>query len=171
MGFSLIFVRLDGDDGADADRDGLRRFLAARGLRAPTGPGVGELTGVDGELLAFDGRWTDLHLDPLDKSEPLSGGIWHASLSPQECDFVFDLCVAAGWLIVNPQGDPEILVPGGTHTPEQLPSYLAEAGETAVYVGSGAELRQALTSDFTAFLAYRDQVLDESRRGTGRAAP
>ncbi len=167
MGFSLIFMGLDGDRARDADRDGLRRFLNERGLRAPDGPQADQLVDAAGDALAFDGDWSDLHIDPLDHPKPLSGGVWHAGLSAQECDFVYDLCVAAGWLIVNPQGEPDMIVPGGTHTAEQL-SPLTDVGESVAFVGSGAELRLILTRGFRAFLAYRDQVLGREHRDDAR---
>ena len=134
MGFSLIFVRVQGDERRDADRDAVAAFLEARGLRAVDSDGQGSLlVDADGQALSFDGHWADLHLDPLDQEEPLSGGIDHASLSEEETTFIHELCVAAGFLIVNPQGSPTYVVAGANHAPEDVPD--PEDGVTEILDG------------------------------------
>jgi hypothetical protein len=80
MGFGLMFVRLKDPEMLDADRVGLAEFLASQGLTSSDE--TGELVRIsDGEALAFDGRWTDLHLDSLTQEEPVTGGIDHATLT------------------------------------------------------------------------------------------
>lgn len=160
MGFSLMFMRIDGDEQVDADRGALSDFLDRNGLRIVAGPFAGELFDRSDRPLAFDGRLSDLHLDPLDQEGPVGGGISHASISDAECAFVYDLCVAAGFMIFNPQGDPVYIVPGGNHAPEAIAS-LAPPAEI-LHVGSGEELSHALTGNFDAFVAYRERVLRAS---------
>lgn len=157
MGFSLMFLRTSGDAQADADRAGLAAFLERRGLAvAPSSDSIHHLSGADGPL-RFDGQWTDLHLDPLDQEGPVGGGIWHATLSDEECAFIHDLCVAGRLLVVNPQGAPLYVVPGGTHEPEELPTGHGDAG--VAWVAGPSELQQALTGGFEAFREFRDRVI------------
>ncbi|MGO4205288.1 hypothetical protein AB4Z09_26830 [Rhodococcus sp. TAF43] len=161
MGFSLIFVRVQGDEQRDADRDAVAAFLETRGLRAAGSAGRGSLlVDADGQALSFDGHWTDLHLDPLDQEEPLSGGIDHASLSDEETTFIYELCVAAGFLIANLQGNPTYVVPGANHAPEDVPDR-----EDIDWVNSAAELRQALAGNFDDFRAWRDRVVAQYADG------
>ena len=156
MGFSLMFMRTDRDAQADGDREALRAFLDSRGLQVKAGPYGGEIVDTDDKALTFDGHFTDLSLDPLDKDEPISGGIDHATLSDQECAFIYDLCIAAGFLIVNPQGEPLFIVPGGNHTADQVP----DGGEVA-WVTSPAELVEALSGNFQRFLDFKRQVIGD----------
>lgn len=156
MGFSLIFVATDGDEQRDADRAALADFLGERGLHVEGDEGSSPLVDASGAPLAFDGALSDLHLDPLHQEGPLTGGIWHATLSDEEGAFVYDLCAAAGFLLANPQGDPLYVVPVGTHTPEQVP----DLDDTA-WVASGADLQKALSDDFDDFRAYRDKVIGQ----------
>lgn len=161
MGFSLIFVRVQGDEQRDADRDAVAAFLGARGLRSAESDGRGSLlVDAGGRALSFDGYWTDLHLDPLDQEEPLSGGIDHASLSDEETTFIYELCVAAGFLIANPQGNPTYLVPGANHAPEDVPD-----PEDVDWVNSSAELRRALAGGFDDFSEWRDRVVAQYADG------
>ncbi|MFI6430294.1 hypothetical protein [Rhodococcus oryzae] len=161
MGFALIFVRVQGDEQRDADRDAVAAFLEARGLRAMDSDGQGSLlVDADGQALSFDGHWTDLYLDPLDQEEPLSGGIDHASLSDEETTFIYELCMAAGFLIANPQGNPTYVVPGATHAPGDVPD-----PEDMVWVNSAAELRQALAGNFDDFRDWRDRVVAQYADG------
>lgn len=158
MGFSLIFMRVKGNQELDADREGLAAFLAARKLTvAPSTDATHHLAGPDGEL-TFDGAWTDLHLKPLDHDGYVTGGVWHATLSDEECAFIYDLCVAGRMLIVNPQGDPQIVVPGRTHALADLAPDIPE--DEIAWVDSAEELSEALSGNFEAFLAYRKRVLD-----------
>jgi hypothetical protein len=161
MGFSLIFVRVQGDEQRDADRDAVAAFLESRGLRAADSDGQGSLlVDADGQALAFDGHRTDLHLDPLDQEEPLSGGIDHASMSDEETTFIYELCVAAGFLIANPQGNPTYLVPAANHAPEDVPD-----PEDMGWVNSAAELRQALAGNFDDFRKWRNRAVAQYAHG------
>ncbi|MDV6268715.1 hypothetical protein [Rhodococcus globerulus] len=156
MGFSLTFMRIKQDEQVDADRGGVADFLERRGLQLVAGRYGGEIFDLDGKPLSFDDRFSDLYLDPLDKSDPLSGGIFHASLTGAECEFIYELCVAAGFMIVNPSGDPTFLVPQRNHAPEDLPEL-----DDVAWVESAAELLQALTGSFDEFRAYRNKVLSQ----------
>ncbi len=161
MGFSLIFVRVQGDEQRDADRDAVAVFLESRGLRAADSDGQGSLlVDADGQALAFDGHWTDLHLDPLDQEAPVSGGIDHASLSDEETTFIYELCVAGGFLIANPQGNPTYLVPGANHAPEDVPD-----PEDVGWVNSASDLRQALAGNFDDFRRWRNRVVGQYADG------
>ena len=84
------------------DREGLRTFLADHVLHVHQVGRVGELCDATGSSLTFVGYFTDLHLDPLDQPDPATGDIWHATLTQQECEFIYALCVVGGFLIVNP---------------------------------------------------------------------
>ncbi|WP_420880780.1 hypothetical protein [Rhodococcus sp. (in: high G+C Gram-positive bacteria)] len=155
MGFSLIFVRARGNEQSDVDRDALAAFLETRGLRTADSDCEGSLlVDADGRALTFDGHWTDLHLDPLDQERPLSGGIDHASLSVEETEFIYELCLAAGFLIANPQGNPTYLVPGANHAPGDVPD-----PEDVGWVNSAAELQERLSGNFEDFREWRDRVV------------
>jgi hypothetical protein len=156
MGFSLMFLRVRHGDLVDADRAGLADFLAREGLVAPDD--AGELRrSSDGEALAFDGRWTDLQLDGLSQEEPVTGGIAHATLSPDEVSFIFRLCVAGKMMVINPQGSPMYIIPAETHVREELPD-----PEDTVWVGTPVELAQALGSSFGDFSTFRDRVIGQA---------
>lgn len=161
MGFSLVFTRIAANDVVDADREGLAAFLGAHDLRlAPSNDAVHHLTGTAG-LLAFDGHRTDLHLDSLVQEEPVSGGIWHATLSQQECAFIYGLCAAGKMLIVNPQGPPILVVPGSNHDAGDLPEDML--GDTA-WVNTPEELQLVLSGGFEQFLRYRAQIVGDLTR-------
>lgn len=126
MGFSVMFMRLECDTLIDPDREGIATFLRERGLEvAPSADGTHHLTGPDG-FLEFDGRWTDLHLSPLDTEDRITGGIWHATLSDEECRFVHDLCVAGKMLVVNPRGGRPTSSRAGTTGPNRSPTTARE---------------------------------------------
>lgn len=161
MGFSLLFMRLEGNSTADVDRSGLASFLAQNGLHiAPSSDGVHHLSGESGAL-TFDGHFTDLHLDPLDKVGKVGGGIWHASLSAAECRFVYELCVAARMLIVNIQGAPTYLVPGRNHRAEQLPEIIDQQNEV-VWVDSPEEFALVLQEGMARFQEFKRRAIDGS---------
>lgn len=157
MGFSPTFMGVDRAGGRDADRAGLAASLERCGLVLAAGPAPHQLRSQDGRPLWLDGDPTDLHIDPLDSASPLTGGLWHATLGDQECAFVYDLCVAARWLIVNDQGEPTYVVPGDVNPPDTLPP---DAEGDVAFVGSGSELQQALNGGFERFLDYRAHVID-----------
>lgn len=154
MGYSLNFMRVEGDEHLDADRHELAAFLAARGLHVVPDETTGALLDAGGQRLAFDGSWSDLYLDPPEQEAPLAGGIFHATLSEAELGFIFDLCVAAGFLIVNPQGSPTYVVPAANHQPDAL-----DDPDNTAWVSDAAELRQALSGSFSDFVRFRDLVL------------
>ncbi|WZH36737.1 MAG: hypothetical protein PIR02_18625 [Microbacterium enclense] len=156
MGFSIMFMRLGGSEILDADRAGLAAFLASEGL--VSSGGSGELLRVsDGAPLAFDGYWTDLHLDDVSQEEPVSGGIDHATLSPDEVSFIFHLCVAGKMLVINPQGDPLYIVPDGTHERDDVPD-----PDDVAWVQTPEEFAHALGVSFGAFASFRDRVVEGS---------
>ena len=53
----------------------------------------------------------------LEEDEAMTAGTGHAHLTADECDFIFDLCILAGFMIVNPQGGPSFIIPRGTTRP------------------------------------------------------
>ena len=104
--------------------------------------------------------WTDLHVDPLDKPGTLGGGIWHATLSVAEVEFVFDLCVATNLLVVNHQGggdSPMFLVPRRNHEATELEALVTDA--SYLFVESADDLRDALLGDLDRFIEFRDRVV------------
>ena len=110
----MSLTRLRSGQHVDGDREGARRFLDAHGLVTDADHETSvHLLNAAGAPLSFGDYRTDLHIDPLDTAGPFSAGIWHATLSEQECDFIFDLCVAAGFLVCDHQGDPYFIVPAG----------------------------------------------------------
>lgn len=148
-----MFARLKDPEMLDVDRVGLAGFLASQGLTSSDE--TGELVRIsDGEALAFDGRWTDLHLDSLTQEEPVTGGIDHATLTQDELSFIFHLCVAGKMLVINTQGAPLYIVPADTHDREDLPD-----PDDAVWVNTPEELAHALGASFTDFTDFRDRVL------------
>lgn len=148
----MIFMGVDGDTATDADRDGLARFLAERGVHlSPDGDGHGIPIAADGRVLFLDGGPTDMHFSGLDHAEPLTGSIWHAHLGPAECAFVYDMCIAARWIVCNAQGGPTYLIPGQNHTPAQLRGI--DAVDEIAWVDSAEELREALSGGFEDFVA------------------
>lgn len=157
MGFSLMFMRVDRTGVVDADRDGVRAFLETRRLTLVPGDDVAQFADAEGPL-SFDGHTTDLHLDSLESEEPLTGGIWHASMSAEELEFIYELCVAGRMLIVNPQGAPLFLVPAGNLQSGQFPDGVAE-DEEVVWINSAAELSDALSGGASRFFEYRNRVI------------
>lgn len=160
VGFSLTFIRVHEGDAADGDRVGARAFLESRGLRTDGRHETSaHLVDAAGRQIAFDGHWTDLHLNPLDSEVAFSGGIWHATLGDEECTFIFDLCVAAGFLICNHQGEPAFIVPARNHALADLDALVDDP--SVAFVESAAELREALSGGFGKFVEYRDRVIGE----------
>lgn len=174
MGFSLVFMRIDSTpDGPvtiDPDHQGLEDFLKRRGLHMRMGPPFGApgqrgssatLVNEDGSDLILDGRLVDLDLhDVLPQDTAMSASLGHARMGPEECGFIYDLCVSAGFLILNPQGCPTLLVPAGTHTPEQLKgaAWEPESPEEVLHIGSADELQAALAGGVEDFLQWRQHA-------------
>lgn len=139
MGFSLAFYAF-----RDGDRTRLADFFARQGLHIEDG----SLMTAAGLPLTFDGEPTDLTIDGWDNDEPLSGGIEHATLTESESCFLFDLCVAAGWAIVNSQGAPTFLIPAHNHTAADIS---ADEEDPPVAIDDAAGLCAALADSFSAF--------------------
>lgn len=153
MGFSLVFEKIkDGEEIADIDRKKLEQFLKNKGLIISEDK---TLRHQNGDFLTFDGVFTDLHLAPLDSEKPLSGGIDHATLSAEECSFIYELCEAVGWLIINPQGDPSFIIPNENHAQEDIP----EDFEDIVFIENAQELQKVLSGGFSDFQNYLKQIL------------
>lgn len=150
-----MLMRLRDDQIADADRPALKAFLAERGLQVEPSFETGVIVDAEGRPLAFDGHQTDLTLDPLDKEGTVTGGIFHATLSDAECAFIHGLCVAGGLLVVNPQGEPTYLVPGDSHSPDDVPD-----ADATVWVDNAGQLQAALAGGFEAFQEFRSRVID-----------
>ena len=122
-------------------------------------------------LLNEDGSHVDIGgiLDPHfsdvleEEDKTMTAWLGHAHLTADECDFIFDLCVSAGFMIVNPQGDPSDIVPRGNHTVEQLRAITesmseADPQQDIVVVNSGEELQALLAGTFQDFLEWRERV-------------
>lgn len=154
----MSFMRVRDGKAVDGDRDGARRFLSDRGLTVETRHETSaHLLTAEGNQLSIDGSWTDLHVNPLDGPHEFSGGIWHANMSVAECEFIFDLCVAAGFLICNHQGSPMLLVPKNNHGVDDLSQLVDDL--SIAFVDSADEMRRALLGDFARFVTYRNQVI------------
>lgn len=149
-----MFLRLKNEHQADADRVGLKQFLDGQGLRVCHDGYFGTLVDAEDRGLAFDGSFSDLHLDPLDQPDPVSGGILHATLSLDECRFIFALCLAGQLLVVNPQEDPIFVVVAHNHHVEDLPDDCVTA-----WADNAEELASALDGSFRRFLDYRNHML------------
>ncbi|GIJ95848.1 hypothetical protein CAPN001_04170 [Capnocytophaga stomatis] len=149
MGFSLHFQRIKNGEEAVADRDGFYQFLTKKELTLE-----GELlTDKNGKPLEFDGSFTDLYITQEDE---LSAYLGHATLSYTECDFIFEMSVAANWLIINPQGDPTFIITNNNHQPEDIPE---DFENDFVFVQNSKELQLALSKGFSDFQDYLKSVL------------
>lgn len=151
MGFSLRFHSFQKDAAPETAREAITRFLRDRGLEIKHE--TGEVMCGDGPL-EFDGEPTDLYITGLVGDEPPSGGIDHATLGRSECDFLYDLCVAGQWVVINLQQNPSIIVPNVTYDRAKLAEMEAAMEEEAVFVTSAAELRSALSAGFAEFADY-----------------
>lgn len=151
MGFSLRFQSFREDVTPDTLRHAITTFLSDRGLAID--PDSGELH-RGGTSLTFDGEPTDLYITGLIGDEPPSGGIDHARLSHSECDFIYDLCVAGQWVIINLQQNPLIIVPNVAYDRAKLAEVEAVMEEESVFVTSAAELRSTLAAGFAEFVDY-----------------
>ena len=126
MGFALLLYRIDGDQHVESNRDGLNAFLKRRRMRMKIFPPTDSdrssaiLLNEDGSHVDIGGI-LDLHFSNVLEEEDKTMTAWlgHAHLTADECDFIFDLCVSAGFVIANPQEDPSDIVPRGNHTAER----------------------------------------------------
>ena len=170
MGFSLYLYKIDGDRLVDPDRDGVQEFLRRRRMHMKVFPpssadrsSFATLLNEDGTDINVDGL-QDFHFsNVLEEDEAVTAGTGHAYLTAGECDFIFDLCVSAGFMIVNPQGGPSYIVPRGNHTAENLRAITQGMSEEdqrqdIVAVDSGEELQALLTGRFQSFLDWREQA-------------
>ncbi len=154
----MSFIRVREGEWVDADRDAARAFLDAHGLHPdPAQDTSAYLLHEDGTPFTFDGYPTDLHVDSYETGGKWQAGIWHATLSEPEVEFIYDLCVAVGLAVCNHQGDPLMIIPAATHSVTDL----AGLDEAPVFVNSADELRIALSSGFDHFLEWRDRVIRE----------
>ena len=127
MGFSLYLYKIDGDRLINPDRGGVQEFLWRRRMHMKVIPAsstgrssFATLLNEDGFAINVDGL-QDFHFsNMLEEDEAMTAGTGHAYLTAGECDFIFDLCVSAGFMIVNSQGGPSCIVPRGNHTAENL---------------------------------------------------
>ncbi len=157
----MSFMRLGGEGQLDSDRVGLGRFLTERGLQVDhQNESSSHLLDSDGIRLEFDGRSTDLFLDPFDKPGNQGGGIFHATISAAEMDFIFDLCVAASFLAINHQcssDSPMFIIPARNHDASELEELVKEA--SYLFVDTAAQMRNALLGDLEQFVEFRDRVI------------
>ena len=96
----------------------------------------------------------------------MTAGTGHAHLTAGECDFIFDLCISAGFMIVNPQGGPSFIVPHGNHTTENLRAITQDMSaedqeQDVVAVNSSEELQALLTGGFQNFLDWRERTFTQ----------
>ena len=179
MGFSLYLYKIDGDRLVEPDHDGLKAFLRRRRMHMKVIPASGAdrssfatLLNEDGTDINVDGL-QDFHFsDVLEEDEAMTAGTGHAHLTAGECDFIFDLCVSAGFMIVNPQGGPNYIVPRGNHTAENLRAITQDMSEEdqeqdVVAVNSGEELQALLTGRSQSFLDWRERAFTR----LGRTVP
>ena len=165
MGFSLYLYKIDGDRLVDPDRDGVQEFLQRRRMHMKVFPpssadrsSSATLLNEDGSDINVDGL-QDFHFsNVLEEDEAMTAGTGHAHLTSGECDFIFDLCISAGFMIVNPQGCPSFVVPRGNHT--------AEIG-----VNSGEELQALLTGGFQSFLNWRERAFTQLELNSSGSEP
>ena len=170
MGFSLYLYKIDGDRLVDPDRDGVQEFLRRRQMHmkvfppsSADRPSSAILLNEDGTDIDVDGL-QDFHFSGvLEEDEAMTAGTGHAHLTAGECDFIFDLCVSAGFMIVNPQGGPSYIVPRGNHTAENLRAITQDMSEEdqekdIVAVNSGEELQALLTGRLQSFIDWRERA-------------
>ena len=151
MGYSLQFHRTENGEPADADREAVSKFLAARGLRqTPSVKGaLVHLVDRDGARLSLDGRSSSgLYVNPLKSVKPLSGGLERPNGTAEELRFIYDLCSAAGWWVFHPllggEKGPQILVPNRNHTKTEMDLLLDRSQMASVFVDSPEELEAGL---------------------------
>ena len=170
MGFSLYLYRIDGDRLVDPDRDGVQKFLRRHRMHMKVFPpssadrsSFATLLNEDGTDIDVDGL-QDFHFsNVLEEDEAMTAGTGHAHLTAGECDFIFDLCISAGFMIVNPQGGPSFIVPHGNHTTENLRAITQDMSaedqeQDIVAVNSSEELQALLTGGFQNFLDWRERT-------------
>ena len=173
MGFSLYLYKIDGDRLVDPDRDGVQEFLRRRRMHMKVFPpssadrsSFATLLNEDGTDINVDGL-QDFHFsNVLEEDEAMTAGTGHAHLTAGECDFIFDLCVSAGFMIVNPQGGPNYIVPRGNHTAENLQAITQDMSaedqeQDIVTINSSEELQALLTGGFQNFLDWRERAFTQ----------
>ncbi|HFC8512932.1 TPA: hypothetical protein ACFP31_001872 [Neisseria subflava] len=152
MGFSLYFYRFENGEQVDGNREGAKSFLNSRGLDSC-------LRDKDGNYLEFDNCSTDLEItDFNDRECQFEGNIGHAYLTDEECSFIYELCRAADWVIVNPQiSDTEpLFILLEQDTAQHLPE---EYSDNYTVISSGEELQMLLLNGFHQFQAWKSRIL------------
>lgn len=150
MGFSLQFFRLENGETIDGNREGFYQFLNEKELVVSENK---LLKDKNGENLTFDGYFTDLYIT----QEPeLSASLDHATLSDEECQFIYEMSVAACWTIINPQGDPMFLIPNNNHQPSDIPEGFED---DIVFIQNSTELQMALNQGFSAFQKFLNNII------------
>ena len=86
------------------------------------------------------------------------GNIGHAYLTDEECSFIYELCRAADWVIVNPQvSDTEpLFILLEQDTAQHLPE---EYSDNYTVISSGEELQMLLLNGFHQFQAWKNRIL------------
>lgn len=177
MGFSLYLSKIDGNRLVDPDRDGVQEFLRRRRMHMKVIPAsstgrssFATLLNEDGSAINVDGL-QDFHFsNVLEEDEAMTAGTGHAHLTAGECDFIFDLCVSAGFMIVNPQGGPSYIVPRGNESARhQQGMSEADQRQDIVAVNSGEELQALLTGRLQTFLDWRERAF--TRLGLNSSGP
>ena len=173
MGFSLYLYKINGDRLVDPDRDGVQKFLRRRRMHmkvfppsSADRPSSATLLNEDGTDIDVDGL-QDFHFsNVLEDDEAMTAGTGHDHLTAGECDFIFDLCVSAGFMIVNPQGGPSFIIPRGNHTAENLQAITQDMSaedqeQDIVTINSSEELQALLTGGFQNFLDWRERAFTQ----------
>lgn len=77
----------------------------------------------------------------MKQDSSFGGGLSRPTFNPEDSSFVFGLCQAGGMAIVSPLGNPDLLMPRGTHGPDDLPGRC-----TSLVVDSGDDLSNAFAA-------------------------
>jgi len=131
-----MLMRIRPDAIVDADREGLRSFLTARRLHQEGDT----LFNEDGSFFVFeDDDASELSIDSLDSSEPVTAYWGRFCPGKEEFRFLYDLCVAAGFLIITPYDNPSLVVVNHNHREADLVNIHGEMPNT-VWVENPDEL-------------------------------
>ena len=152
MGFSLYFYRFENGEQVDGNREGAKSFLNSRRLDSC-------LRDKDDNYLEFDDCSTNLEItDFNDRECQFEGNIGYAYLTDEECSFIYELCRAADWVIVNPQvSDTEpLFILLEQDTAQHLPE---EYSDNYTVISFGEELQMLLLNGFYQFQAWKNRIL------------
>lgn len=157
MGFSLHFMRIKHEKEIGADKEGIQKFLKDRNLTIK--PDDTSFYDSNDKELEFDNYFSDIFLDGFD-TESISAGIYHATLTTDECEFIYHLCVAGKMMIFNPQGNPTYIFVHDNHNFADLG--LSEDDEDLkedfVTINNGIELQKVLTEGFSEFSQWLEKI-------------